>query len=263
MNIFLSLMLFASVAHAVTITDTIKHADGSNANGRMVIILSRGTHSSSQTYAATRKSVTVANGAFTVDLAANTSLTPAGTYYRVEYFLRDGTQQTEWWNVPAGGPYTIRDVRWRPREPLGYIASFSGTTWTLPAALHGIRTTGLTADCYDLSVPMQLIDCAVTVHPTTFDVVAKFATSQAGHLVLNAVSAWSTQNYVKAITAQTSVSIPYSEHKFATSQIRVQCFDSATPAAEVECQSSVNRTSYAVAVAFAVAQTGYIVLTAR
>ena len=259
----LILMLIPALCFGVTITDTIKHADGSNANGRVTIILSRGTQSSSVTYAASRKTVTVANGAFTIDLAANTTLTPAGTCYRVEYFLRDGTQQTEYWNVPTGGPYTIRDVRWRPREPLGYIASFSGTTWSLPASIHGIRTTGLTASCYDLSVPMVVIECAITVHPTTFDVTARFATSQAGHLVLNAVSAWSAQNYVKSITSATSVSIPYSEHKFATSRLQVQCYDNATPAAEVECAWTVNATTYAVAVSFAVAQTGHIVVTGR
>lgn len=259
----LILMLIPALCFGVTITDTIKHADGSNANGRVIIALTRGTHSSAATYAATRKAVTVTDGAFMIDLAANTTLTPAGTYYRVEYLLRDGTQQTEYWNVPTGGPYTIRDVRWRPREPLGYIASFSGTTWSLPASVHGIRSTGLTASCYDLSTPMVALECAITVHPTTFDVTARFATSQAGHLVLNAVSAWSTQNYVKSITSQTSVSIPYSEHKFATSRLQVQCYDNATPAAEVECAWTVNSSTYAVAVSFATAQTGIIVVSGR
>jgi hypothetical protein len=259
----LILMLIPALCCGVTITDTIKHADGSNANGRVIIALTRGTHSSAATYAATRKAVTVTDGAFMIDLAANTTLTPAGTYYRVEYLLRDGTQQTEYWNVPTGGPYTIRDVRWRPREPLGYIASFSGTTWSLPASVHGIRSTGLTASCYDLSTPMVALECAITVHPTTFDVTARFATSQAGHLVLNAVSAWSTQNYVKSITTQTSVSIPYSEHKFATNRLQVQCYDNATPAAEVECAWTVNSSTYAVAVSFAVAQSGFIVVSGR
>ena len=255
----LLLFLVAQAALAVTISDTIRLPDGSTPSGRLTIILSKGTASSSQTYAASRQTVTVTNGVVSVSLAANTTLTPAGTYYRVEYFLQGGNQQVEYWLVPAGGPYTIREVRWRDREPKGYSATFSGTTWSVPASVHGIRSTGMTVDCFDTSG--NQIDCAVTVNPITYDVAARFTNTQAGRLQLNAVSAWSTQNYVKPITSATSVGIPYSEHRFATGQIRAQCFDSSGN--DIVCEPTVNQSTYAVTVAFAVAQSGWIVLSGR
>lgn len=244
----------------VTVADTLQLIDGSNANGRMVIALTTGAHASATTYAASRRTLTVTNGAVSVNLPANSTLVPAGTLYRVEYYLRDGGGTwTEYWNVPTGGPFTIRDVRWRPRSPTGYEAAFSGTTWSLPASIHGIRTSSMTVDCFDLSG--NEIDCAVTVAPTTYDVTARFATTQAGRLVLNAISAWSTQNFVKAFTSQTSVSIPYAEHRFASSRLQAECYDGSGNL--VTCDVSVNSSTYAVVVEFATAQSGYVVVSAR
>lgn len=259
----LALLFLAISARAVTITDTITMADGSAANGLVVITLASGAQSSSVTYAATRKRITVTAGAFSVSLPANSTLTPAGTLYRVDYYLQGGTAQTEFWNIPTGGPYTIRDVRWRDRSPTGYAASFTGTTWTLPASIHGIRTKAMQVGCFDASTPAVQIECAVTVHPTTFDVVARFASSQTGKLVISAVAAWSTQNYLKAMTSATSVSVPYTEHKMATNQLTVECYDSATPAAQVSCVPSVHPTTYDVAVTFPVSQSGYVVVSGR
>jgi hypothetical protein len=261
----LILLLFAAFRlSAVTITDTISMIDGTAGNGLVVITLASGAHSSSVTYAATRKRVTVSAGAFSVSLPANSTLTPAGNLYRVEYFLTGGTTQIEYWNVPnVAGPLTIRDVRWRDRQPIGYLASFSGATWTLPASIHGIRTRGLQAACFDASTPAVEIECAITVHPTTFDVVARFSNAQTGMLQLSAVSAWSSQNFVKTMTSATSVSVPYTEHKFATRNLEVQCWDNATPAAMVECRYTVHPTSYDVAVTFSVAQSGYVVVSGR
>ena len=259
----LSLLLIATSLRAVTVTDTIALADGSTANGLVVITLASGAHSSSVTYAATRKRVTVTSGAFSVALPANSTLTPAGTLYRVEYFLQGGGSQVEYWNIPTGGPYTIRDVRWRDRAPTGYAASFTGATWTLPASIHGIRTRAMQAACFDGATPAVQIECAVTVHPATFDVVARFASSQTGKLVVSAVAAWSTQNYLKAMTSATLVSVPYTEHKMATNQLTVECWDSATPAAQVSCVPSVHPTTYDVAVTFPVAQSGYVVVSGR
>lgn len=259
----LLLLLLAARLSAVTIADTIYSVDGSTANGLVIVTLASGAQSSSTTYVATRKRVTVTAGAFSVSLPANSTLTPAASLYRVEYFLNNGTSQIEYWNVPTGGPYTIRDVRWRDRQPTGYVASFTGATWTLPASIHGIRTKALQATCLDGSTPAVEIECAVSVHPATFDVIASFANSQTGKLVLSAVSAWSTQNYVKTMTSATSVSVPYSEHKMATNQISVQCWDNATPAAQVECRSTIHPTSYDVAVTLAAAQSGYVVVSGR
>lgn len=255
------LALLATMAQAVTIADTIYLPDGTRASGRLRITIVTGTFSSTTTYAGFRRDVNVTNGAMMVDLAANSTLTPAGTLYRVDYSLSGGLNQTEYWNVPTGGPHTVRAVRWRNRQPTGYLAGYSGTTWTIPANIHGIRTTAMTVDCFDST--RAEIDCAVSVHPTNYTVTASFAISQAGYIAINAISAWSTQNYVKAITSQTSVAIPYSEHGLATSNLMAECWDNATPANQVDCALSVNSSTYAVTVAFAVAQNGFIVLSGR
>jgi hypothetical protein len=85
--------------------------DASLANGRLVIILAQGAYSGATTYAAYRRVITVTNGVVNIDLEANTVLTPSGTVYRVEYYLVNGTTQVEYWSIPVGGPYAIRDVR--------------------------------------------------------------------------------------------------------------------------------------------------------
>lgn len=255
------MLLLAVTARAVTIADTIYLPDGTLASGKLRITIVTGTFSSTRTYAGFRKDVSVTNGAMSVDLAANSTLTPAGMLYRVDYSLTSGTSQTEYWNIPTGGPYTVRAVRWRNRQPTGYVANYSGTTWTVSPEVSGIRTNAVTVDCFDSSG--NEIDCAVSVHPTNFVVTASFAVSQAGKISINAMSAWSTQNYIKAITSQTSVAIPYSEHGLATSNLIAECWDASTPANQVDCALNVNNSTYAATITFATAQSGYIVLSGR
>lgn len=255
------LLLLASAAQAVTIADTIYLPDGTLASGKLRITIVTGTFSPSRTYAGFRKDIAVVSGAMTVDLAANSTLTPAGSLYQVQYSLSSGVSNTEYWNVPTGGPHTVRAVRWRNRQPTGYIANYSGTTWTVSPEVSGIRTNAVTVDCFDSSG--NEIDCAVSVHPTNYVVTASFAVSQAGKISINAVSAWSTQNYIKAITSQTSVAIPYSEHGIPTPNLQAECWDSNTPANQVDCAMQVNNSTYAVTITFATAQSGYIVLSGR
>jgi hypothetical protein len=72
----LTILLLAASLQAVTVTDTITLADGSTANGLVVITLASGAHSSSVTYAATRKRVTVTGGAFSVALPGDKKKNP-------------------------------------------------------------------------------------------------------------------------------------------------------------------------------------------
>lgn len=257
----LLIFLLTMIAQAVTVADTIYLPDGALASGRLRISLVTGTFTPTITYAAFRKDVAVTNGVMSVDLLANSTLTPAGTLYRVEYQISRGLAQVEYWNIPTGGPYTIRAVRWRDRQPTGYSAAYSGSTWTVPANVHGVRTSAMTVDCFDGSG--NEIDCSVSVHPTNWTVTAGFGVSVAGRISINAVSAWSTQNYIKAFTSQTSVSILFAEHGMATANIQGECWDSNTPAAQIDCAVAVNQSTYAVTVTFSPAASGYIVLSGR
>lgn len=252
----------ANLGYAVTVADTLRYPDGTLVNGNLVIELTTGTNTSSITYAGFRKVVPVTSGVMSVDLAANTSLQPSGTYYRVTYRTNQlgGTASIEYWNVPTGGPYTVRDVRWKDRSPTGYVTSMSGTSWVVPASVHGIRTRNMTVRCEDASG--NLIECAPTIN-NLWTVRVTYPVAQTGRLILNAVSAWSAQNYQKSITSVTTSTIPYSEHGLGTNRIEVQCWDNAEPSANVECASTVHPSTYTVTVTFAVAQSGYIVLSGR
>jgi len=258
----ITLLLLTVCAQAVTISDTVQYPDGGLASGRLLIELTQSTNSTGLTYSSFRKVVTVASGSVSVDLAPNTTLQPAGTYYRVTYMLDRSIGNTvEYWHIPTGGPFTIREVRWRNRAPTGYVAQMaSGTTWTVPAAIHGLRTRNITVRCEDTSG--NYINCAPSVN-SLYTVRVTFPVAQSGRLVLNAVSAWSAQNFVKSIAAVTSVVIPQSEHGLSTNQLDVQCFDNSEPAQEVVCSSTVNQVTYAVTVGFVVAQTGYVVISGR
>jgi Pectate lyase superfamily protein len=74
--------------------------------------------------------------------------------------------------------------------PPQYTQTFAtALTWTVPGATHGLATANLLWQCYDNSGnPFALAPPAVTVHPTTFDVVVNFAGTQAGTLALRAVA---------------------------------------------------------------------------
>ena len=68
-------------------------------------------------------------------------------------------------------------------------------------------------------------------------------------------------NYVTFFTSQTSISIPGSTHGLGTSNLLVQCYDSATPSNLVEpSQIAVDPNSYSVTVVFATAETGRCVI---
>ena len=68
-------------------------------------------------------------------------------------------------------------------------------------------------------------------------------------------------NYVTFFTSQTAISVPGSTHGLGTSNLLVQCYDSATPANLVEPSLiTVDPNSYNVTVAFATAETGRCVI---
>jgi len=94
------------------ISDTVYRADGSPAQGDVVILWSAFTTAAGQPIAAGNLTVTLGSGGqFNASLAPNSGATPAGTYYRVTYKLDDGSTASEYWTVPNLASTTIGAIR--------------------------------------------------------------------------------------------------------------------------------------------------------
>ena len=111
------------------ITDTVYRADGSPAQGDVVILWNAFTTAAGQPVAAGNLTVTLgANGQFSAALAPNAGATPAGSYYRVTYKLDDGSTSSEYWSVPALQTTTIGAIR-STLVPANQAAQFLTRTW--------------------------------------------------------------------------------------------------------------------------------------
>ena len=95
----------------VTITDTLKNADGTNAAGRVVISWDPFTAASGETIDGGTLTYTITNGVVSLSLAPNIGATPAGTSYRAQYYLTNRASYRETWVIPATGPVAIAAIR--------------------------------------------------------------------------------------------------------------------------------------------------------
>ncbi len=94
-----------------TINDTLYNADGTLADGRVVISWPTLQIGACQVVAG-QASVTVTAGVFSVQLYPNNAAVPAGTSYRAIYYLKSGRVTTEYWVVPASAtPVALAAVR--------------------------------------------------------------------------------------------------------------------------------------------------------
>jgi hypothetical protein len=95
-----------------TVQDTVYRADGTPAQGTLLISWPAFTTSDGLAVAAGTTSVTLGTGgSLSVALVPNLNATPANTPYVVVYQLDDGTVKTEYWLVPATSPTTLAAVR--------------------------------------------------------------------------------------------------------------------------------------------------------
>jgi hypothetical protein len=102
----------AQTVPMTTVQDTVYRADGSPAQGTLLISWPEFTTSGGQAIAAGTTSVTLgAGGALSVALVSNANATPPSTVYTVVYQLNDGTVKTEYWIVPTTSPATLAAVR--------------------------------------------------------------------------------------------------------------------------------------------------------
>ena len=95
-----------------TITDTVYYANGSKAQGTLLISWPAFTTATQNVVAAGSLAVQLgADGLFTASLAPTTGSTPTGVYYTVVYQLGDSSNKQEYWAVPATDNTTISAVR--------------------------------------------------------------------------------------------------------------------------------------------------------
>ncbi|HEX4039191.1 MAG TPA: hypothetical protein VHX37_14130 [Acidobacteriaceae bacterium] len=114
--VVLSLALFCVRLSAqlttTTVQGTIYRADGSAASGTLLVSWPAFTTPANQAVAAGNVSTAIGSDGFvSLNLTANAGATPAGSYYTAVYHLNDGTVNTEYWVVPAGGTASVASIR--------------------------------------------------------------------------------------------------------------------------------------------------------
>ncbi len=98
-----------------TVADTVYRADGTAAQGTMIVTWPAFVSASGTAVAAGVSNVTLgANGGFSVDLMSNAGSNPAGVYYTVVYQIGPGDVRTEYWVVPTTSPANLAAVRTTP-----------------------------------------------------------------------------------------------------------------------------------------------------
>ena len=98
-----------------SVTDTVYRADGTVAQGTMIITWPAFVSAGRTAVAAGVTNITLgANGGFSVDLMSNAGANPAGVYYTVVYQLGPGEVKTEFWSVPTTSPANLATVRTTP-----------------------------------------------------------------------------------------------------------------------------------------------------
>ena len=98
-----------------SVVDTVYMADGTTAQGMLLISWPAFVTTSGTAVAAGNVDVTLGtNGALNVALASNAGATPAGLYYTVVYQLQPSEVRTEYWIVPTSSPATLAQVRTTP-----------------------------------------------------------------------------------------------------------------------------------------------------
>src|SRR5579864_1566712 len=102
-------------ATTTTVSDTVYMADGSAAQGSLIITWPAFVTASGTAVAGGMATTTLgANGALNVGLVPNAGASPAGVYYSVTYQLGPGQVKTESWVVPATSPSNLATVRATP-----------------------------------------------------------------------------------------------------------------------------------------------------
>lgn len=143
----LSLLLFrmpvlAQSKPALTeINDTLYRADGSVANGSLIISWPAFITADRESVAAGSKVIAVGvNGMVTTNLVPTAGATPAGSVYKVVGKMKDGTTFTEYWSVPATPAASIASMRVTP-STVSSAVSLDAAVAAVAKKLSGIQFT--------------------------------------------------------------------------------------------------------------------------
>ena len=91
----------ASAIATTQVTDTVYRADGTPANGTVIVSWQAFTTAIGQAVPSGSTSATITSGALSLQLVPNAGSTPMGTYYTTVYHLDDGSVSREFWVVPV------------------------------------------------------------------------------------------------------------------------------------------------------------------
>jgi hypothetical protein len=106
----------AAQVTTTTISDTVYYADGTPAQGTILLSWNSFTTANGAAIAAGTTTVTLGSGgALTIALAPNAGSTPMGNFYTAIYHLNDGETSREYWLIPViipgGGPAKLAGIR--------------------------------------------------------------------------------------------------------------------------------------------------------
>lgn len=145
-----------------------------------------------------------------------------------------------------------------------YTTTFAGvTTLTILGSAHGLGTADLFYKIYNAADPAAVIQSptltSVTVHPTTFDVVITFASSQSGSLILSPGGA----RHRAPFASVSSISVPGATHQLGSAALLFQLYTNATPAVAFAPSSfTVDPVTFNVVATFGATQSGALLLAA-
>lgn len=140
-----------------------------------------------------------------------------------------------------------------------YLRTFtSATTVTVLGTAHQFGTADLLYQLYDAQSPMNAFQPgSLTVHPTSFTVIASFATPMSGTLVLSAGG----PRYAVNFTSVSTVAIPGNTHQLGTRALLSNVYDAATPrAAMADPPTTIDPTTFDVVMTFGTPLSGRILL---
>jgi hypothetical protein len=133
---------FATTIQTTNVQGIVYRADGSLAQGTMLVSWPSFTAADGSAVAAGNTSVTIAaDGSVSMALAPNVGANPQGTYYTVVYHLNDGTVQKEYWVVPQAATATISEMR--ARVVPAAVAQQSVTQQYVDASISAVQANYL------------------------------------------------------------------------------------------------------------------------
>jgi hypothetical protein len=116
--------------------------------------------------------------------------------------------------------------------PLNYGQTFSGvTTWSIPAATHGLGHKNLRVQLWDASTPRQRLTGQLVIDASA-NITITFLQAQSGLAVVNGAAPSppdATGNQFYPFASSTTWTIPGSSHGFGTDRLLIDVYDASTP----------------------------------